>query len=165
MLRKIILIISANQMIPARILFGRRISHALFGFQMQNHAFALILRLIQKIFYRIEVVSVRGPEIKQTEFLKITAAEQRILKHFFGVAQCRKHCVSNQRNRPYKPRRPFFEIDIALGRTDMRDMMRKRADVFGNRHFILIEDDNQPQIRITVVQRFMDKPARKRAVT
>ena len=60
---------------------------------------------------------------------------------------------------------PLFQIQIHVRRSDIVQIFGNTADIFGNRHIVIVENDDKIRLQTgSIVQRFISHTARQRAV-
>ena len=71
---------------------------------------------------------------------------------------------ADQRDTVKKVRDAAFEGQIPFCRADAGNVLGKVAHVGRNRHFVLVQNDDQPKPAVAIVQRLIDHAAGERAV-
>ena len=110
------------------------------------------------------VVSVERAVIGKPEVLKEILPHQQTLETVF--------CFLADPHQPFAAQRDLFErildsvleTEILCGVAESVEIGIHRADVFRDRHIVVVENDDQLVVAGTVVQRFVRHSARKRSV-
>jgi len=134
-----------------RVFFGRLVALTLFGQHMDQHRALVLLHLFQGFHQHGQVVAVDRAEVFEPEGFEEHAGGEENLEgflQFFGqVQQVLAHGVET----PEKSSRGFLETVYEFAGAGAGQEVGQGADVFGNRHFIVVQDHDHVPVHVTGV--------------
>ena len=153
------------------VVFGEFVAVALFGDDVQQLRTFAAAQIFQYVNQMLDVVAVHGTGVAETEVFK---QRQRLLG-VFGFARQRFDFVLNFLGKLHRAGQLVqnlarLRLDGAqhaahIAHDVAGEVFRQRADVGGNRHFVVVEDDQQVHVHVArAVQGFKRLSRRHRAV-
>ena len=139
-----------------RRFFGGRIALSLLRFEMDDAACLTILCLAEQFFHHILAVSVGRAHIGQSEVLKNIAPVNGTLNALLQMQKPLENPFADERNEPEKPGNEVFGFDVSVAGAQFGKTFCKPAGVFGNGHFVFIQNNDQTKSLFAVVECLMD---------
>ena len=149
----------------AGILLGGLQAPALFGDDVQeNRRILLAAQVRQRVGQHAHIMAVDGPDILEAHLLKhrglVDAAadqllaalqdpDQRVTRHGDAL-ECRLHVG--------------LDVGVLRVGAQLSQIIRHLADIFGNRHLVVVQDDDQIVQLADIVHALVDHAAGKRTV-
>ncbi|CDN43885.1 hypothetical protein BN871_DS_00300 [Paenibacillus sp. P22] len=148
-----------------RIVLGRRIAFALDGNDMHENRSLHVARLLQHIQQLAHVVAVDRTEIMESELLEQDAAHQQIFDAVLEPLRRLRQLAADRGDFLEKGLQLFLRLLVMPVRADPAEILMHRSDIRGDRHLVVIQDDDQVFLFVAdMVHRFERHAAGKGAV-
>src|SRR4029453_14687765 len=145
-------------------LFQRwRVAFAFLGKNVEQDGFILRFQKLKCPDEQRNVVSIDRPVIAQAELLENDTRYEQAFDALLNFM--RKLCDRFSSNRLDKMTRFLMKVRERRAGHDGVQVICNRADIFGDRPLVVIQDDDEPlRVRFDVIKRFVTDSARKRSV-
>ena len=133
-----------------RIRLGGRVALALAGHDMQELRPAQLLHVAERADQRLDVVAVDGPDVVEAHLLEQGAGQHHALQVFLRAAGELPH----RGHLPQHFLAALAQMRVHAPGERAREVVGQRAHVLGDRHVVVVQDDQQiRRQRARVIQR------------
>ncbi len=122
-----------------RVGLGRRVALALGRDDVQELRSLALAHVAQRRHQRAQVVAVDGSDVVEAHFLEQRAGQHHALDVFLGSLGELTH----RRHLLQHTLAAFAQLRVGAPGQHAREVLRHRADVFGDRHVVVVQDDEQ----------------------
>lgn len=142
---------------------GRKISFPFCGVDMDKNRLFDVLHVFstfQCVAEGIQVMSVNGTHIGESQIFKEITRIERIFRFLLGIDDGLDRGISNDWH--LMEDILDFALETVIGRIgpECCQISGHCSDIFGNGHVILVEYDNEPGVGMaSIVQRLIDQPS------
>ena len=127
---------------------------------MEKHGFIILLRHLKRLAELLDIVPVDGSDIVKSEIFEPRIGIYNALQCALYIKRGIRKLVSDKRNMFQELFCMRFHAVIFGFCSDDGEITRHRADIFGDRHLVVVEHDYEPVVRSAgVVERFIEHSA------
>ena len=137
---------------------GRLVAFAFFREDVEEDGLVLALQKFEGAGEQRDVVAVDRAVVAQAEFLENHARDEQVLDAFLDLVREMERASARDR----LDETPGLFVQMRVGRVghDVIQVVRDRADVFRDRPFVVVEDDDEALgLRLDVVERLVTDAA------
>ena len=126
---------------------GKVIALALESIDMEKHGFVILLRHLKRFAELLDIVPVDGSDIVKSEILEPRIGIDNALQCALYIKRGIRKLISDDRDMFQELFGVRFHAVIFRFRSDDGEITCHRADIFGDRHLVIIEHDYEPVVR------------------
>ena len=126
---------------------GKVIALALESIDMEKYGFVILLRHLKRFAELLDIVPVDGSDIVKSEILEPRIGIDNALQCALYIKCGIRKLISDDRDMFQELFGVRFHAVIFGFCSDDGEITRHRADIFGDRHLVIIEHDYEPVVR------------------
>ena len=152
-------------MVHARVVLRVFVAAAFIGSDVNEHRLVDRLRRVQNGDQLLQIVPVERPIVAEAHILKNRRVENILFNDIFHAPDTGRHGFTDFRHAAERRLHAVFRTEIARLCAHIREIARHRADIFGNRHRVIVQNHNQIPVQPAgIVEALVGEATGQRAV-
>ncbi len=151
---------------PDRLVLCRNVTFSLLRDHVYEERAVVVLVLLEEIDQEIEIVTVIGAEVLETELLEQRPRDDHVFEELLHVAGHAVKLAADQRDAIHDSSGQILGLVVGLALDDPVEIPRHGTDVRRDRHVVVVEDDHQLPFEMPgLVEAFQRQTTRQRTVS
>ena len=148
----------------AGVFLGRFQAFALLGDNVQEHRGILLPQVRQRVGQHIHIMAVDGPDVLEAHLLKHRGFVNAAANQLLATLQHLDHGATGHRDALQRCFHMGLDVGVFWVGAQLGQIICHLADIFGNRHLIVIQNDNKIVQLADIVHALVDHAAGESAI-